>query len=102
MEFLVSEVFVFINNLSFPRLVNCATAALNEERSCREKRSLQHSESWFAEILQKISPTCQDRKSHANCVLLFGHSCSRRSATRFLCFYEYLQVQTCLLLNPFT
>src|SRR5207247_5578898 len=43
MEFLESEVFVFINNLSFPRLVNCATAALNEERSCREKRSFQHS-----------------------------------------------------------
>src|SRR5437867_9041078 len=53
-ESVVSEVFLFIKQpLCSPRLVNSATAGLNEERSCRETRPLPDSHLVFYMFCQK-------------------------------------------------
>src|SRR5256885_2342155 len=64
-ECVLSEVFVFIKQaFPFPRLVNRATAVLNGERSCREKRPLPGSDLGFCKSCQK-SRQLGKNKNHA-------------------------------------
>src|SRR5947209_16763080 len=62
-EFAVSEVFVFIKQtFPFPRLVDCATAGLNEGMKLSGEAPSPGFRPCFleiSEILQKLSPTCQ-------------------------------------------
>src|SRR5262249_42108526 len=59
-EFVVSEVFVFMKQtFLFPRLVNCATAGLNEGKKLSGEAPSPGFRSWFLYVLPKISPACQ-------------------------------------------
>src|SRR2546430_15896772 len=61
-EFLVSEVFVFINKpFCSPRLVNCATAGLKEGKKLSGEAPSPGFTPWFLYVLPKISPTCQQQ-----------------------------------------
>src|SRR5262249_19678872 len=62
-EFVMCEVLVFIKRtFLFPRLVNCATAGLNEGKRLSGEAPSPGSRLRFLEILQKISPAWQERK----------------------------------------
>src|SRR5262249_8146779 len=59
-EFLVNEVFVFIKQtFLFPRLVNCATADLNEGKKLSGEAPSPGFRSWFLYFLPKIPPAWQ-------------------------------------------
>ena len=61
-ESVVSEVFVFIKQpFCSPRLVNCATAGLNEEKKLSGEAPSPGFTPWFLYVLPKISPTCQQQ-----------------------------------------
>src|SRR5207247_9704678 len=63
-EFVVGEVFVFIKQtFPFPRLVNSATAGLKGGEKLSGEALSPGFRSWFLEILQKVSPTCQDEST---------------------------------------
>ncbi len=64
-EFVVGEVFAFIKQtFPLPRLVNSATAGLKEREKLSGEAPSPGFRSWFLEILQKVSPACQDESTH--------------------------------------
>src|SRR5947209_20052646 len=61
-EFAVSEVFVFIKQtFPFSRLVNCATARLNEGKKLSGEAPSPGFRPWFVEVLPKISRAGQGK-----------------------------------------
>src|SRR6266487_1315145 len=64
-EFVVGEVFVFIKQaFPFPRLINSATGGLKEREKLSGEAPSPGFRSCFLEILQKVSPACQDESTH--------------------------------------
>src|SRR5947208_15517235 len=65
-EFVVGEVFVFIKQpFCSPRLVNCATAGLNEGKKLSGEAPSPGFRPWFLQIVQKVSPACQGNSPQA-------------------------------------